>query len=115
MIGRGDPRTSWIRVRVKNYMMAYLATPVRALARAIRHEDCGAILCQEYECARFDVAVLVGKVLRIPVFSSFHAGDLRSALEKLLHPLTVRASAGVIISAEREAERARRVYGLRPT
>lgn len=90
----------------------YLATPLVALARVLRSERCGAVICQEYECPRFDVAVLLGRMLGIPVFPSFHGGDRRSRLERLLHPVTVRACAGVIISAAAEASRVQRLYGV---
>jgi glycosyltransferase involved in cell wall biosynthesis len=94
------------------HLAPYLATPLRPLARALRAERSGAIICQEYECPRFDVAVMLGRAIGVPVFPSFHAGDRRSRLERLLHPLSVRACAGVIISPEGEALRAQRVYRI---
>lgn len=42
----------------------YLATPIRTLAQLLRREGCQAILCQEYEYARFDICVLLGKLLK---------------------------------------------------
>jgi glycosyltransferase involved in cell wall biosynthesis len=105
-------RDRWLPAAVRHHIVPYLATPLPQLGRVLRHERCSAIICQEYECPRFDVAVLLGRVLGIPVFASFHAGDLRSRLERLLHPITVRACAGAIISATAEAERAKRVYGI---
>ena len=104
--GRRVPRA------VLRHLAPYLATPLRPLARVLRAERCRAIICQEYECPRFDVAVLLGRTIGVPVFPSFHAGDHRSRLERLLHPLSVRACAGVIISPEGEARRAQRVYGI---
>jgi glycosyltransferase involved in cell wall biosynthesis len=93
---------------------SYVATPLTGIARAIRQERCEAILCQEYECPRFDLAVVVGRLLGLPVFPSFHGGDGRSSLEGLLHPITVRACAGVVISADFEVRRAQRRYRIPP-
>src|SRR5260370_10062703 len=49
----------------------YLATPLNTLARELRNEGCTAILTQEYEYARFDMCVLLGRLLRLPVYATF--------------------------------------------
>lgn len=91
----------------------YLATPVPLLMRELRRAGCDAVLCQEYEYPRFDVCVLAGKLLRLPVFATFQGGDRhRSRLEGLLRPYTVRTCAGLIIGPEREIRRVRSRYGL---
>jgi starch synthase len=88
------------------------ATPV-ALAGVLRQEGCRAVLCQEYEEGRFDVCVVLGRLLRLPVFATFQGGDrTRTKLERALRPLVARAATGFIVSAEDEVERLRRRYGV---
>lgn len=91
----------------------YLATPALPLVRTLKRHRCSAILCQEYEYARFDVCLVIGRLLRVPVFATFQGGDRPwSRLEGLLRPLTIRASAGLFIGASAESERVERVYGV---
>jgi starch synthase len=91
----------------------YLATPPRALARSIRGEGCSAVLCQEYEHARFDAAVAVGRLLRRPVFATFQGGRTqRVALERPLRRLSMRGCAGLVIGSASEIARVRLRYGI---
>jgi len=96
-------------------VVLYLTTPLRLLARELRRENCDAILCQEYEYPRFDVCVLLGRMMRLPVFATFQGGDYqRSHLERVLRPLTVRACAGLVIATQSEVRRVRARYGIAP-
>ncbi|MUH01593.1 glycosyltransferase [Scytonema sp. UIC 10036] len=89
----------------------YLSTPLALLAREIRGEDCKAILCQEYEYARFDACVLLGQLMRLPVFATFQGGDkTHSFLEYPLRQLAFQGCTGVIISTQKEIERVRDRY-----
>ncbi len=89
----------------------YLSTPLGLLAREIRREGCSAILCQEYEYARFDACVLLGKLINIPVFATFQGADeTHSFLEYPLRQLAFRGCRGVIISTQKEIERVRDRY-----
>lgn len=91
----------------------YLATPPRRLAAVLRQERCTAILCQEYEYPRFDVAVAVGRRLGLPVFATFQGGDWQSSrIERFLRPRSLRAAAGLIIPTRTEIERVRARYGV---
>jgi starch synthase len=91
----------------------YLATPLRALTRAIGSERCSAVLCQEYEHARFDAAVAIGRRLRVPVFATFQGGTTqRVALERPLRHLSMRACAGLVIGSASEIRRVRTRYRL---
>jgi glycosyltransferase involved in cell wall biosynthesis len=93
----------------------YLTTPLRLVAREIRREGCKAILCQEYEYPRFDACVLLGRLMRLPVFATFQGGDYqRSRIERYLRPYALRASAGLIIGTQTESERVRALYGIPP-
>lgn len=99
--------------RVIRDVAPYLATPPRALARVLRDENCTAILCQEYEYPRFDVAVRVGRQLGLPVFATFQGGDWQSSrIERWVRPRSLRAAAGVIIPTSTEAVRVRARYGV---
>jgi glycosyltransferase involved in cell wall biosynthesis len=99
--------------RLAHHLAPYLATPVMSLAREIRRAGCSAILCQEYESPRFDAAVAVGKLLRIPVFGTFQGGSWhRSGIERRLRPLTLQYCAGLIIGSSLEAARVRACYRL---
>lgn len=91
----------------------YLATPPIALARELRRENCRAIICQEYEYARFDICVLLGKLLNLPVFASFQGGDFQlSRLEAPLRPHTLKACAGLIVGSQTESKRLQAKYGI---
>ena len=94
-----------------HHLAPYLATPLRSLAEAIRTEACAALLCQEYEHARFDAAVAVGRALRLPVFATFQGGQTqRVALERPLRRLSMRSCAGLVIGSSTEIARVRARY-----
>jgi glycosyltransferase involved in cell wall biosynthesis len=91
----------------------YLATPLGALARNLRREGCAAILTQEYEYARFDMCVLLGKLLRLPVYATFQGGDRPVGwLAHLVRPAALRAARGLVIGAGGEAQRVLERYGI---
>jgi glycosyltransferase involved in cell wall biosynthesis len=93
----------------------YLATPLRLVAHEIRRERCIAILCQEYEYPRFDLCVLLGRLMALPVFATFQGGDYqRGRLEHYLRPHALRACAGLIIATQGEARRVQARYGFSP-
>lgn len=105
-----DPVTIASKVRRHS---AQFVTPLRPLFRALRAEHCDAILSQDYENPRFDSCVLVGQLLRVPVFASFQGLKAhKSWFEHWLRPLTLRGCAGLIIADDTEIERVRRVYGV---
>ena len=102
-----------ILLQILKDIAPYLATPLGMLAHELRREGCQAILCQEYEYARFDACVLLGQLIRLPVFATFQGGDWQmSRFERPLRPLTLRACAGLIIGTQTEAERVRTHYGV---
>ncbi|SRR5713226_4555794 len=97
-------------------VVLYLTTPLRLVAHELRREGCMAILCQEYEYPRFDACVLLGQLMRLPVFATFQGGNYqRSRIERYLRPHTLRACAGLIIGTQSEAQRVRAHYGIAPT
>ncbi len=100
---------------LKVALASYLATPLGLLARELRREGCDAILCQEYEYARFDVCVLLGQLMRLPVFATFQGGSRHySRLEDALRPLAIRACAGLMIAPQTESQRVSACYGVPP-
>jgi starch synthase len=89
----------------------YLATPPFRTARAMRSGRWRALLCQEYEYPRFDVSVLLGAALRVPVFGVFQGGVHRPGrVEALVRPRTTARAAGLIVGPEREVDRIRAEY-----
>jgi glycosyltransferase involved in cell wall biosynthesis len=95
---------------------SYLSTPLGLLIRELRSEGCDAILCQDYEYARFDICVLLGKFMHLPVFATFQGGDkLPSLFEYPLRWLSLRASSGLIIASQLERQRVQTFYGVSPT
>ena len=109
--GRRDPRL--LARAVATHVAPYFGTPPCALGALLRREGCDALLCQEYEDPRFDVCVAVGRRAQVPVFGTFQGADYRlSRLERPLRPRSIRASAGLIVGAQRELERVRVAYDV---
>lgn len=99
--------------RVARHVVPYLATSVMGLAREVRRAGCCAIICQEYEAPRFDASVLIGRLLRIPVFATYQGGNWqRSRIERSLRSVTIGRCAGLIIGSASEAARVRNRYGI---
>jgi glycosyltransferase involved in cell wall biosynthesis len=85
---------------------SYLATPIGAFIRELRHEGCTAILTQDYENPRFDICVLLGKLLKIPVFATFQGGTAHPrGVQDVVRPIALRAAGGLVIGAGGESER----------
>ena len=109
--GRRDPRS--LGRALATHVAPYFGTPPRALTRLLREERCSALLCQEYEDPRFDLCVAVGRRAAVPVFGTFQGADYQlSRLERPLRPRAIRASAGLIVGAQRELERVRDAYDV---
>jgi starch synthase len=110
------PRRSPRRLlRLVRAIAPYLPTPPGRLGLTLRTAGCSAVLCQEYEYPRFDVCVLLGRLLGLPVFATFQGGDFQlSRLERLLRPRTLRACAGVVVPTSGEAARIEERYALPP-
>ncbi len=107
---RGPRR--WLAAFLKE-LCPYLATPLRSLARELRREGCGVILCQDYEHARFDACVLLGRLMGLPVYGTFQGGNWQlSRFERPLRPLALRACSGVVVGSSVEADRLRWHYRL---
>ncbi|MEQ9672360.1 glycosyltransferase family 4 protein [Coleofasciculus sp. G2-EDA-02] len=104
---------SYLLSAVLRDIAPYLATPLRILAHELRQEGCQAILCQEYEYARFDMCVLLGQLIGLPVFATFQGGDFQmSRLERPLRPFSMQACAGLIVATQTEVQRVQSRYGV---
>jgi glycosyltransferase involved in cell wall biosynthesis len=91
----------------------YLSTPIWLFARELRREGCKAILCQEYENPRFDVCVLLGRLMRLPVFATFQGGQTQySRVERLFRSLTIRSCAGLVVGSQSESRRVSTRYNV---
>jgi len=98
-----------------NDIAPYVANPIQQLAQEVSRDGCSAILCQEYEYARFDICILLGKLLRLPVFATFQGGNFQtSRLERFIRPHTLQASAGLIVPSQVEIQRLQSHYPLAP-
>ncbi|MCT7970922.1 glycosyltransferase family 4 protein [Laspinema olomoucense] len=108
-------RKSFVSV-LKNLVQSggsYLSTPLDLLAKELRKENCQAILCQEYEYARFDSSVLLGKWMGLPTYATFQGSDrTKSLIEVPGRYLALHSCAGVIVASQTEAARIRHQYGI---
>lgn len=108
---RGVRRACWGALR---QLSPYLATPLVRLVRALREHGCQAVLCQDYEHARFDLCLLAGRLTGLPVFATFQGGvEPLTRLEACARPLALRACDGLVVATRAEIERVRTRYGIR--
>jgi glycosyltransferase involved in cell wall biosynthesis len=112
---RGLQDRFWPRWTAMLTVSSYLSTPLQALVRELRREQCDVILCQEYDYPRFDVCVPLGRLLRLPVFATFQgAARAVGPAEYALRRLALHTCAGLIIGARSEHERVRARYRVPP-
>jgi glycosyltransferase involved in cell wall biosynthesis len=96
---------------VLDHLTPHLSTPLGLLRRELRREGCAAILCQEYEHFRFDTAILLGRLLRLPVFATFQGSTVElNAISRALRPLTIRGCSALFVAPTTEIERVRARY-----
>lgn len=92
---------------------SYLSIPRRALANELQREGCTAILCQEYEHPRFDICVLLGKFLKLPVLATFQGGNApQSWVEQPFRSVAVRSCERLIIAPQSEIQRVQASYNI---
>jgi glycosyltransferase involved in cell wall biosynthesis len=111
---RSLPRTlRRVVLPVLQFVLPRLCTPSRVFSFLLKREKCAAIICQEYEYARFDACVGSGKRSGVPVFATFQGGVApANFIERAIRRATVRAGAGLVIAPLREIERVRAAYGV---
>src|SRR5215210_774807 len=115
------PETSGARLaarlrRLARFLAGYSATTPRVLARVLREERCSALLVQEYEYRRFDVCLLVGRMLALPVLATFQGGrpEKGRSVEGWIRKRSVPRADGLLIGPRKEAGAVRKRYGLPP-
>ena len=108
---------AWI-VRAQRAMIrhlaSYVSTPLTSLATVLRQEGVACVLVEEYEYPRFDLSVLLGWKLRLPVFGTFCGARPQGLWRRPLRPLALRLCAGFAICARCEADRVRKQYAVPP-
>ena len=112
----GESGGPWIRrlERPARFLAGYCATTPRVLARVLREEGCSAMLVQEYEYPRYDVCVVLGKLLGLPVLATFQGGrpEKERSLEGWIRKRTMPRAAGLLIGPRKEARAVRERYAL---
>ena len=110
--GRGASPRRWRRAL--RLAARYTATTPRTLARVLQEERCSALIVQEYEYPRFDVCLLLGRFLGLPVLATFQGGrpQKNGSLEGWIRKRSVPRADGLLIGSQREAQAVRERYGL---
>ena len=100
--------------RPARFLAGYGATTPRVLTRALDQERCSALLVQEYEYPRYDVCLLLGKFLGLPVLATFQGGrpEKGRTLEGWVRKRTVPRASGLLIGPRMEARAVRERYDL---
>lgn len=95
------------------HVAPYLSTPIRPLLRVLRTEACAAVLCQEYEEARFDVVVSLGRAVGLPVSATYQGGTgARTGIERLVRRVTLRWARALVVASGVESSRLQRSHGV---
>jgi glycosyltransferase involved in cell wall biosynthesis len=98
---------------VVDHIRPYLSTPVFALASELRREGCRAMLCQEYEYFRFDVCVMLGRLMGIPVLGTFQGADWEpNPVGRAVRRWTVVNAHRLLVAPRSEIERLSSRYRL---
>ena len=104
----------WIDA-VGRHAASYVSTPLAALRRLLQSERCAALLVEEFEYPRFDVAVLLGHRMGLRVFGTFCGGRPQAGWRRPLRSRAFRLCAGLAICATCELERVKAQYGVPPS
>lgn len=94
------------------HLASYVSTPLAQLASVLREESASCLLVEEYEYPRFDLAVLLGWRLGMPVFGTYCGARPQGFWRRPLRFLAMKMSAGFVIGATSEAKRLTARYGV---
>ena len=109
----GRTGTGLLMAAVARHLAPYLSTPLRPLVHVLRAERCTAVLCQEYEEARFDVVALLGRIVGVPVSASYQGGDAaRTGLERLVRGRSLQLARSLIVASAAESSRLQQRRGV---
>lgn len=92
---------------------SYLSTPLHLLHAQLRNEKCNCLLVEQYDEARFDLCVLLARLIGMPVFGTFTAVSPRQ--RSWMYPfrrLALKLCNGLVICSRIEAKRVMDRYGL---
>ena len=98
--------------RGMRFLLRYFSTPLFALFSELKRDHCQSLIVQEYESARFDLCVLIGRLKKVAVFATFQGGVPQNTLLRPLRPLALRFCAGLLIPAKSEAQRVKAQYSF---
>ena len=100
--------------RTLRLVARYTATTPRVLSRVLGQERCSAVLVQEYEYPRFDVSLLVGRMLGVPVLATFQGGrpEKGRSVEGWIRKRSVPRADGLLIGPHKQAKAVRKRYGV---
>ena len=93
-------------------LASYLSSPMLQLASALKRDCCDAVICQDYEHGRFDIAVLLGRLLRLPVFATFQGGTPSGNGANFLRRFAIRSCSGLVVGAADESARLIDEHGI---
>jgi starch synthase len=96
------------------HLASYVSTPLALLARVIKQEGASCVLVEEYEYPRFDLMVLLGWQMRLPVFGTYCGARPQGLWRRPLRPFAMSHCAGFAIGAKSEAERVIADYRVVP-
>ena len=98
--------------RGMRFILRYFSTPLVALFSELNRDNCKSLIVQEYESARFDLCVLLGRLKKVAVFATFQGGVSQPTLLRPLRPFALRLCAGLLIPAQNEAQRVTTQYSF---
>lgn len=87
------------------FILRYFSTPLTRLFCELKKDGCEALVVQEYESARFDLCVILGRIKRIPVFGTYQGGVPQHVFLRPLRSLAMKLCAGLLVPARNEARR----------
>lgn len=101
--------TKWKFLSSKSFIKSldsYLVLPFFLTARELKRQKVQAIVFQDYENPSFDICVLLGRLIRLPVFATFQGGTTqKSKIEKYSRFLGLQACQGLLIGPTVEIQR----------
>lgn len=101
--------------RVVGAALSHSSAPLGPFLAELRRFQCRAIIAQEYEYFRFDLCVVAGRRLGIPVVATFQGGTSEAnILSRVWKPALLRRASALVVPAAQEAARVRSRYGPGP-
>ena len=93
----------------------YLATSLRRFRTELKRDGCRGLVCQDYEGPQFDKAVVLGRLMGLPVHAIFQGGVSEwNRIGRSIRPRTMKLASGFIIGPQAEIDRVTRTYGIDP-